>query len=77
MPLQDCLEPQVFAEGEYILKEGAPLGSEAKFYLIESGTVTCLRTTQVQTAYQLHQQATRCNCTPVVWRPCPLPAHTS
>ena len=48
MPMQDCLEPEVFAEGEYILKEGAVLGSDAKFYLIESGTVTCLRTTQVQ-----------------------------
>lgn len=48
MPMQDCLEPEVFAEGEYILTEGEPLGSNAKFYLIESGTVMCLRTNQVQ-----------------------------
>ena len=53
--MQDCLEPEVFAEGEYILQEGAPLGSDAKFYLIESGTVTCLRTAQVQAARGLRQ----------------------
>ena len=53
--MQDCLEPEVFAEGEYILKEGAHLGSDAKFYLIESGTVTCLRTTQVQLCWSARQ----------------------
>lgn len=35
-------------EGDYVLREGAPLGSDAKFYLVESGTVRCLKTYQVQ-----------------------------
>lgn len=45
---QDCLEPETFAEGDYVLREGEPLGADAKFYLIESGTVTCFRSNQVQ-----------------------------
>ena len=40
---QDCLEPEGFAQGEVILREGASLGSGAKFYLVESGAVECFK----------------------------------
>ena len=38
---------QVFEEGEFVLREGDELGSDAKFYLIASGTVTCHKTFEV------------------------------
>lgn len=38
---------QVFEEGDYILREGEELGSDAKFYLIDSGTVHCYKTFEV------------------------------
>ena len=45
---QDCLEPESASEGDYILLEGARLGRDAKFYLVESGTVRCLKTYEVR-----------------------------
>lgn len=33
--------------GAHILREGEELGTSAKFYMIESGTVECLRTFEV------------------------------
>ena len=42
-----CL--QGFQQGDYVLKEGEELGSDAKFYLIASGTVTCHKTFEVGT----------------------------
>ena len=38
---------QAFEQGEYVLREGDELGSDAKFYLIASGTVTCHKTFEV------------------------------
>ena len=36
-------------EGTHILKEGEELTPESKFYIVESGTVTCFRTIEVIT----------------------------
>ncbi len=38
----------MFEQGEYVLREGDELGSDAKFYLIASGTVTCHKTFEVR-----------------------------
>ncbi len=40
---QDCLEAEAFKGGEYVLREGDPLGTDAKFYVVEAGTVRCLK----------------------------------
>ena len=39
---------QVFQDGEYLLREGEELGSDAKFYLIDSGAVHCYKTFEVR-----------------------------
>ena len=39
---------QVFQQGDYVLREGDELASDAKFYLIASGTVTCHKTFEVR-----------------------------
>lgn len=68
---QDCLEPESASEGDYILLEGAPLGSDAKFYLVESGTVHCLKTYEVRlrvfysTLSNLSSEKRRQTATPV------------
>ena len=42
----------VLQEGEYILREGEPLATGSKFYMIEEGTVECCKTIQVPSAHQ-------------------------
>ena len=39
---------QVFKQGDYVLREGDELASDAKFYLIAAGTVTCHKTFEVR-----------------------------
>lgn len=38
----------MFQDGEYLLREGEELGSNAKFYLIDSGAVHCYKTFEVR-----------------------------
>ncbi|CAG9464153.1 unnamed protein product [Pedinophyceae sp. YPF-701] len=39
----DCLQFEVFEDGQAILKEGEPVGENSKFYILERGTVTTYR----------------------------------
>lgn len=41
--IADCLSAEVFQAGEYILKEGQTLESDAKFYVVEKGTIECFK----------------------------------
>lgn len=47
--IADCLAAEIFSEGEYILKEGEVLQSDAKFYIVEKGTIECYKTFDVRT----------------------------
>ena len=42
-------------EGEYILKEGEPLATKSKFYIIEEGAVECCKTIQVRIIRGAHR----------------------
>ena len=43
----------VLQEGEYILREGEPLATGSKFYMIEEGLVECCKTIQVRRKLQI------------------------
>lgn len=47
---QSLLHLCLLQEGEYILREGEPLATGSKFYMIEEGTVECCKTIQVRGA---------------------------
>ena len=36
---------QVYEDGQYLLREGETLTSDAKFFLVDSGTIHCYKTT--------------------------------
>ena len=59
---QDCLEAEAFKGGEYVLREGDPLGTDAKFYLVESGTVHCLKSYEVRPPPALPSPLRRGSC---------------
>ncbi|GAB4822236.1 hypothetical protein N2152v2_009282 [Parachlorella kessleri] len=40
----DCLTVELYEAGQYILREKEELATNAKFYIVESGTVECRRT---------------------------------
>eukprot|EP01026_Neomeris_dumetosa_P066715 TRINITY_DN6473_c0_g1_i6.p1 TRINITY_DN6473_c0_g1~~TRINITY_DN6473_c0_g1_i6.p1 ORF type:complete len:336 (-),score=62.15 TRINITY_DN6473_c0_g1_i6:405-1412(-) len=42
--IADCLVTERFTDGEYILKEGEELQSDAKFYILEAGVIECYKT---------------------------------
>eukprot|EP01025_Chloroclados_australasicus_P006114 TRINITY_DN12000_c0_g1_i1.p2 TRINITY_DN12000_c0_g1~~TRINITY_DN12000_c0_g1_i1.p2 ORF type:complete len:335 (-),score=42.89 TRINITY_DN12000_c0_g1_i1:449-1453(-) len=42
--IADCLVKECYKPGDYILKEGEELTSDAKFYIVESGTIECYKT---------------------------------
>lgn len=46
--IADCLTAEVYQPGEYILREGAPLETDSRFFIIEEGTVECRKTLQGQ-----------------------------
>lgn len=45
--IADCLVRELHSKGESIVLEGAPLDSQAKFYIVEKGTIECFKTFEV------------------------------
>eukprot|EP00210_Caulerpa_lentillifera_P000555 g536.t1 len=42
--IADCLTRELYSKGEVIVSEGTPLDSQAKFYIVEKGTIECFKT---------------------------------
>ncbi len=42
--IADCLVPETFAAGTFIITQGDAVTSSSKFYIIEDGKVDCFRT---------------------------------
>ena len=41
--IADCLAPQSFPENAVIIRQGDPITSSSKFYIVEDGQVECFR----------------------------------
>ncbi|GMH36003.1 hypothetical protein BSKO_03871 [Bryopsis sp. KO-2023] len=42
--IADCLAAEIYNPGDYILKEGESLETDAKFYIVEKGIIECFKT---------------------------------
>lgn len=45
--IADCLTRQTYTPGQAIIEEGQELKSDAKFFVVEKGTIECYKTLKV------------------------------